>query len=91
VNPFVRQFLLIGAVGVIVFSVAQLIVRNVYVTASIELAVVSAANDSLKSTRQTLVSRIAGLEAPGRLCELGTRLGLTPLPLESFVLLEVTE
>jgi len=91
VNPFVRQFLIIGAVGVIVFSVAQLVARNIYVTASIELAVVSATNDSLRSTQQTLVSRIAGLEAPGRLCELGTGLGLTPLPLESFVLMEVSE
>ncbi len=90
-NPFVKRFLLIGAAGIVLFSVAQLIVRNIYITASIELAVVSASNDSLKSTQQTLVSRIAELEAPGRLSELGTRLGLTPLPLESFVLLEVSE
>jgi len=91
VNPFAKRFLLIGAVGVVLFSVAQLIVRNIYIKASIELAVVSVSNDSLKSTQQTLVSRIAELESPGRLSELGTELGLTPLPLESFVLLEVSE
>jgi hypothetical protein len=86
-----RRFFLIAAVGVILFSVAQLIVRNIYIEASIEYAVVSAENDSLYSTRQTMVSRIAELEAPGRLTELGAALDLHPLPLENFVLLEVSE
>lgn len=85
------RFLLIGAIGLIVFSVAQLIVRNFYIMASVELAVVSAQSDSLLSTRQALISKIAVLEAPGRLNEIGTRLGLVPLPLESFILVEVSQ
>lgn len=86
-----RRFLLIGAAGVIVFSVAQLIVRNFYIMASVELAAVSAGSDSLRSTRQALISRIAVLEAPGRLREIGSELELIPLPLENFVLLKAGE
>ncbi len=86
-----RKFLLIGAVGVILFSMAQLIVRNFYIMASVELAIVTVKSDSLRSTRQALLSRIAQLETPGRLSEIGSTLGLVPLPLESFILLEVSE
>lgn len=86
-----QRFLLIGAIGVILFSVAQLIVRNFFIMASVEFAVVSAKSDSLHSTRQALVSRIAVLEAPGRLSDIGAELELTPLSLESFILLEVGE
>ncbi|MCD4706297.1 MAG: hypothetical protein K8S62_01005 [Candidatus Sabulitectum sp.] len=86
-----KRFLLIGAIGVILFSVAQLIVRNFYIMASVELAVACVKNDSLHSTRQALISRIAVLEAPRRLREIGLELELIPLPLESFVLLEVSE
>lgn len=86
-----RKFLLIGAIGVILFSMAQLIVRNFYIMASIDLATVTVKSDSLRSTRQALLSRIAQLETPSRLSDIGSALGLVPLPLESFILLEVSE
>lgn len=81
--------MLIGAIGVILFSVAQLIVHNFYIMASVELAVVSAKSDSLHNTKQELVSKIAVLESPRRLSEIGTELDLMALPLENFVLLEM--
>ncbi len=85
-----RRFLLIGAIGLIVFSVAQLIVRNFYIEASVKLAVATAESDSLHRAKQALISRIAELETPGRLSLIGKQLGLIPLPLESFILMEVT-
>lgn len=84
------RFVLIGLIGLCLFSVAQLIVRNFYIMASVELAVVSGKSDSLRSTRQALISRIAVLESPCRLAEIGSEIGMTPLPLESFILLEVS-
>ena len=86
-----RRFLLIGAIGVMIFSVAQLTVRNFYIAASVKLAVECARNDSLYRTKQALISRIAELESPEHLDEIGSEIGLIPLPLESFVLLEVSE
>ncbi len=86
-----KRFILIAVVGVVVFSVAQLIVRNFYIMASVELATASVEKDSLRSTRQAQLSRIAVLEAPGRLTDIGQELGLEPLPLESFLLLEVDQ
>ena len=86
-----RRFLLICAIGVILFAVAQLVVRNFYIVASVDLAVANVRSDSLHSTRQALISRIAVLEAPGRLSEIGSELDLVPLPLESFLLVEVSE
>lgn len=83
--------MLIGAIGLILFSVAQLISRNFYIMATVDLAVAQAETDSLHRTKQALISRIAELETPRRLSEIGSLLGLKPLPLESFMLLEVSE
>jgi|GEM_PF-1850579 len=87
-NPRSR-LLVIVSLGLILFSVAQLISRNIYITASVELAVASSISDSLLHSKQALMSRIAGLEAPGRLSQIGLELGLMPMPLESFQLMEV--
>jgi len=71
--------------------VSQLISRNFFLAASVEFASETAKQDSLGRTRQALISRIAVLESPSRLMEAGTALGLSPLPLESFMLMEVGE
>ncbi len=69
--------------------VAQLISRNFFLAASVEYSSETARMDSLGRTRQALISRIAVLESPPRLREVGTALGLSPLPLENFMLMEV--
>jgi hypothetical protein len=86
-----RRLLVIASLGLILFAVAQLISRNIYITASVELALAGSESDSLLHSKQTFISRIASLEAPGRLTEIGLKLGLVPMPLESFQLMELTE
>ncbi len=83
-----KRFALILAIGVMFVFIAQLVTRNFYVAASVEYTVESARQDSLQRTRQALISRIAALESPPRLREAGGHLGLAPLPLENFMLLE---
>jgi hypothetical protein len=83
-----RRLLLIAAAGIMSVFVAQLISRNFYLAASVDYAHVTAATDSLSRTRQALVSRIAVLESPPRLREAGEALGLQPMPVESFMLME---
>lgn len=84
-----KRFLIITAVGLMFVFVAQLISRNFFLAASVEYASETARMDSLGRTRQALISRIAVLESPARLREAGTVLGLSPLPLENFMLMEV--
>lgn len=84
-----KRFLIIAAVGLMFVFVAQLISRNFYLASSVEYATESAKLDSLRITRQALISHIAVLESPVRLREAGSALGLSPLPLESFILMEV--
>lgn len=84
-----KRLLLIVAVGLMFVFIAQLISRNFYLAASVEYASETAKQDSLCITRQALVSRIAVLESPVRLREAGAALGLSPLPLDSFMLMEV--
>lgn len=83
-----KRFVLILGIGTMFVFIAQLVTRNFYVAASVEYTVEAARQDSLQRTRQAFVSRIATLESPPRLREAGTRLGLAPLPLENFMLME---
>lgn len=86
-----KRFLIITAVGLMFVFVAQLISRNFYLAASVEYSSETARQDSLGRTRQALISRIAILESPSRLREVGAALGLSPLPLENFMLMEVEQ
>jgi len=83
-----RRLAFIMGVGVMFVFVAQLITRNFYLAASVEYAAVTERHDSLLRSRQTLISGIALLESPARLESLGVELGLSPLPLENFMLME---
>lgn len=87
-NVYLRRLLLILGLGLMFVFVAQLISRNFYLAASVEFSAESGIRDSLMRTEQALNSRIAVLESPSRLRSVGTALGLAPLPLESFVLME---
>lgn len=84
-----RRLVLISAMGVILAFGAQLVSRNFYIGASVDYASETSTGDSLTRTRQALISRIAQLESPVRLREVGDSLGLSPLPVESFILMEV--
>lgn len=86
-----KKLALIFGFGVMFVFIAQLITRNFYIAASVEYASETAKQDSLRRTRQALISGIASLESPARLRELGAQLGLVPLPLESFVLMEAQQ
>ena len=83
-----KRLVIILGIGVMFVFIAQLVTRNFYVAASVEYTREEARQDSLQRTRQALTSRIATLESPVRLREAGNRLGLAPLPLENFMLLE---
>lgn len=84
-----KRFLIITAVGLMFVFAAQLISRNFYLASSVEYSSETARQDSLARTRQALISRIAVLESPSRLMDIGAQMGLSPLPLEHFMLLEV--
>jgi len=88
-NSVVKRLLVILGCFFILFSIAQLIARNIFVAESVQLASATSKSDSLIRTKQGLISRIAELESPVRLSEIGLNMGLEPLPLEKFILLEV--
>ena len=88
-NSLVKRLLIILGCFFVLFSIAQLIARNIFVAESVQLACATSKSDSLIRTKQGLISRIAELESPVRLSEIGLNMGLKPLPLENFVLLEV--
>ncbi len=88
-NSVVKRLLVILGCFFILFSIAQLIARNIFVAESVQLASATSKSDSLIRTKQGLISRIAELESPVRLSEIGLNMGLEPLPLENFILLEV--
>ncbi len=90
-TSYMKRLVLILGIGVMFVFIAQLVTRNFYVAASVEYTGEQARRDSLQRTRQALTSRIASLESPERLSEAGSRLGLVPLPLEQFMLLEAVK
>ncbi len=88
-NSIVKRLLIILGCFFVLFSIAQLIARNIFVAESVQLASATSKSDSLIRRKQGLISRIAELESPVRLSEIGLNMGLEPLPLENFILLEV--
>ncbi len=86
---YAKRLMLISALGLILAFAAQLVSRNFYIGASVEYASETFTGDSLLRTRQALLSRIAQLESPANLREAGNALGLSPMPVESFMLMEV--
>ncbi len=79
------------AAGTFLAFAAQLVSRNFFLTASVELASEADRTAELHRTIQALESRIAYLESPSRLSAIGELLDLHPLPIESFVMAEVAE
>jgi hypothetical protein len=88
-NGIGRRFVLIAGAGLILVFAARLVGRNMYVAAAVELARCVSERDSLLRTRQALYTTISSLESPARLREAASEMGLGPMPIESFTLIEV--
>lgn len=88
-KSYLKRLLIVSAAGVVLAFTAQLVSRNFYIAASVELASETDRASDLSRTIQALSSRIARLESPGRLREIGLLLGLQPLPVENFIMAEV--
>ena len=84
----VRRILYTLASLVLVLAAAEVAMRNWHVSLSLEMLEQREDIESLRRERQELEAELAGLRSPHRLQLIGTRLGLEPLPLESFMLME---
>ncbi len=84
----VRRILYTLASLVLVLAAAEVAMHNWRVSLSLEMLELGENIESLRRERQELEAEVAGLLSPHRLQLIGTKLGLEPLPLESFILME---
>jgi cell division protein FtsL len=84
----IRRILYTLASLVLVLAAAEVAMYNWRVSLSLEMLKLGETIESLRRERQELDAELAGLMSPHRLQQVGTSLGLEPLPLESFILME---
>jgi cell division protein FtsL len=84
----VRRILYTLGVLALVLAAGEVAMHNWRVTLSLEMLELDGRMESLRREKQELEAELARLLSPARLQEIGGRLGLEPLPLESFVLME---
>lgn len=84
----IRRILYTIAFMVLVFAAGEVAMHNWSVSLSLEMLALNERIESLHRERQELEAEIASLRSPQRLQEIGSALGLGPLPLENFVLME---
>ena len=84
----VRKIAYTVGIAILVLAAAEVAMHNWRVSLSLEMLELDEMLDSLRREKQELDLELAGLMSPQRLQMIGTSLGLEPLPLESFLLVE---
>ena len=70
------------------FAAGEVAMHNWRVSLSLEMLELDGRMESLRNEKLELEAELARLMSPHRLQEIGAALGLVPLPLESFMLME---
>ena len=83
-----RRIAYIVAAAVLVLAAAEVAMHNWRVSLSLGMLELEDSIMNLRRETQELEAEIAALLSPRRLQEIGTALGLEPMPLESFLLME---
>ena len=84
----VRKIAYTVGIAILVLAAAEVAMHNWRVSLSLEMLELDGAMESLQREKQELETELARLLSPYRLQQIGTTLGLEPLPLESFILME---
>ena len=84
----VRKIAYTVGIAILILAAAEVAMHNWRVSLSLEMLESGEMLDSLRREKQELELELAGLTSPQRLQMIGTSLGLEPLPLKSFLLVE---
>jgi hypothetical protein len=87
----VKRILYTLGLLLLVLAAGEVAMHNWRVSLSLEMLELDGTMESLMRERQELEAELARMLSPHRLQEIGTALGLEPMPLESFVLMESGE
>jgi len=85
----IRKIAYTVGIAILILAAAEVAMHNWRVSLSLEMLESGEMLDSLRREKQELELELAGLTSPQRLQMIGTSLGLEPLPLESFLLVEM--
>ena len=84
----VRKIAYTVGIAILILAAAEVAMHNWRVSLSLEMLEFGETLESLRREKQELDVELAALTSPHRLQMIGTSLGLEPLPLESFLLVE---